>query len=296
MHYREAVRCNPGCPDVKSLAILLQRDELAGYFEKIQQNPDDITAHKKLCELAICSTVRQTHLRELTRCDPNNASWHYALAKNLVDAKNDDDYDEAEAHCREAIRCDSNHVNAHNTLGLILHRWKKDLPAAAEAYREALRCNPDNASAHFGIGRLLFNRARGQGLVDTSLKEAGLRSVSSGLFYAAAAGKFRDAIRCDPNHYEANVFLGVVLDHYYEDYAGAEEVYRTCIRLNPTCHVNRPLSILLVMKLDCRGAIKAYYNHALGNPKDALQDVGIVLVLVMAAGAEMWGLWRLTSS
>jgi tetratricopeptide (TPR) repeat protein len=304
IHFREAIRCDPDNPSaLKGLEVVLQgRDELAGYIEAVQQNPDDATSHKKLAKLARCSSVRETHLREVVRCDPTSASAHFALASCLSGAKENYEneeaqryYDGAEAHFREAIRCNPNLLSAHVSLGEIRRHWKKDVPAAAEAYRAALLCDPDCAAAHFGIGMLLFSRARG----DTSLGEAGLGGgavLSSGPFYAAAAAKFREAIRCNPDHHNAHAFLGKILDHRYEDYAGAEEAYRTCTRLFPMSWTNRYLSTLLAMRLDFRGATAAYWAFARSDAKGMLQHAGVALLLVLAAGTEMASLfWQFRS-
>ena len=64
--------------------------------------------------------------------------------------------------------------------------------------------------------------------------------------YAGAEEEYRTAIRLDPENAEPHFDPGILLEDVKKDYAGAEEAYRTAIRLYPenaTAHNN--LGILL---------------------------------------------------
>ena len=51
--------------------------------------------------------------------------------------------------------------------------------------------------------------------------------------YVGAEEAYRTAIRLDPEDADAHFDLGILLEDVKKDYAGAEEAYRTATRLDP---------------------------------------------------------------
>jgi tetratricopeptide (TPR) repeat protein len=176
---REALRVDPG-PKTRArlqeaIARQAELDDLARtvarvdsrepgeairLFRKILEiNPDDTHAHVELGTIYSMTGQREeamTHLREIARCDPNDAHGVTILAwMTYAEGRATD----AEALCKQGNQIDPSHFMNHYIWGLALsqqERWGD----AEEQFRKTLLANPTYEGANQGLSEAL--RHQGQ--------------------------------------------------------------------------------------------------------------------------------------
>jgi tetratricopeptide (TPR) repeat protein len=193
--------------------------------------------------------------RELVRPDPQQASAHVQLARQL---KSEGKLEEAAASYRQALHFDAANFQAHNNLGNIFQDQGKREEAAA-CFQRALRLNPDYALAHYNLGNLLGEQ----------LEEA--------------IACYQRAIRLKPDFFQAHNNLGNVYK-FQGRLNEALACYRHTLALNPSyCEAHNNLGFVLQEQGKLEEAMTCYrqalclepdYVEAHNNLGLALQEQG----------------------
>lgn len=112
----------------------------------------------------------------VVRRDPDFAPAHaglaesYLLVREFAAVPDAIAYPRAEAAARRALELDPKSQSAHRALGFISYWWRRDIPAARQAFATALQLDPDDAQTHFWFGNAL---------VDNGEAEAGFRELEA---------------------------------------------------------------------------------------------------------------------
>jgi tetratricopeptide (TPR) repeat protein len=99
------------------------------------------------------------------------------------------DWDEAIKTAQEYVRIEPKTSSSYETLGQVRY-WKKEYPAAAEAFREAVKLEPTQSILHQKLGRALYRDKR----------------------YVEAESAFREALRLNENDDDSMTWLGGCLN------------------------------------------------------------------------------------
>ena len=190
-HYRRALDINPRFPDA--------RNNLAGVLAQ-QGKPEEAFSH----------------WRELLRLQPDDVATHFKLASALFEQG---ELDEAVTEFLEVVGLQPDWAEAHNNLGAALSRQGK-LNQAIPHFTRALQLKPDFASARQNLDRALAIRgeaaprppASPPRVVDdaAAVFNRGNSLAAQGKL-AEAVEAYRQVLRLDPHHVEAQVNLGAML-------------------------------------------------------------------------------------
>src|SRR5258707_15529261 len=123
---------------------------------------------------------------EVARHQPNSIEAAYFHALALYNSRRPA---EAEREVRRALRIDAGAVEAHTLLGIILASRGNANSEAADALSQAIALNPNSVDAQFYLGRVQY-----------AMKD-----------YAGSVKSLRAAVKLNPPHLEARVFLGTGL-------------------------------------------------------------------------------------
>jgi hypothetical protein len=95
--------------------------------------------------------------------DPTFAPGHAGLAEAYLLVREFDAtpdavaYPRAETSARQALKLDPDNHNAHRALGFIAYWWRRDIPAARQAFARALKIDSEAAQTHFWFGNALVD-------------------------------------------------------------------------------------------------------------------------------------------
>jgi serine/threonine-protein kinase len=219
---------------------------IAAFEEAIHWKPDLGWAYTKL----------GTSLLEVGRVDEGIAAFekavcyrgdhlataHGRLGAALCDRKHD--YERARANFEACIALAPLDAVAHYNLGNALKGIGANERAIA-AYRTSLKLNPDYPSTYFNLAGLLGRTGQTDPAIDVlekavarNLKHAGIYDQLGRYLYAyrkdytRAADLFQKTLAIQPNHYDAHVFLGLILANQKKE-KEAEEMYRKAVRIEP---------------------------------------------------------------
>lgn len=188
-------------------------DAISQYGEAIKIRPDDLEANYNLGNLLL----RQGKFQEAIpfygaaiRSKPDFAPARNNLGIALGQSG---EQERALDQFREAVRLDPGHQEARNNLKMALTRMEKAKePILPKHPAETAKTDPETSTA------------------DAQLK-AGIALVEKGDL-AGAIGRFKAALKRDPNLYDANVHLGLSLAHQ-RNFDEAIPLFRKAIQLNP---------------------------------------------------------------
>jgi TonB family protein len=137
--------------------------------------------------------------------------------------------------------------------------WHKGEPdAAATQYREALLADPESAEAHLQLGSVLASQ-----LADAEMRmRYGLESAGeyARLDPEGPGEEFREAIRLEPDHFEAHRYFAIYLSQRGRSREAIEQ-YREALRLEPE---SGPAHLGLAKELEaCGEKIKGIEEYRL---------------------------------
>jgi tetratricopeptide (TPR) repeat protein len=253
--FREAVRLRPNFAEAQNNLglVLTQADEdeaaMAAFRQAIRISPNYAEAHANL-GAALIPTDGEQAIRELEKAvslEPSSVKAQFNLATAYGASPKYGSAKEIEL-LRKVIAMSPAFARAHLTLGKELLQQGK-VPEAVTELQEAARLDPQSGEAHYQMGLALVRAGRkDEGALELQkgrdLSSADDRNQNVNLDLAEgraaldqgdldqAAGKFRHAIKLQPESSEAHRYLGVVLENQ-GDIGGASDAYEKAIDLNP---------------------------------------------------------------
>jgi tetratricopeptide (TPR) repeat protein len=182
-----------------------------------------------------------SHYQQALKIRPGDPETNYNLGNILM---RQGKFKEAIPYFQKTLQSKPAYAAAHNNLGIAFGQ-SGDHERALEHFREAVRLDPDYTEAKGNLAYALAqagnpksnrpenapaeptqdNRKTADGQV-----KAGTSLVAKGDL-AGAIGHFREAVRLNPDHYEANVHLGLSLAHQ-RNFAEAIPFFRKAIQIN----------------------------------------------------------------
>ncbi len=146
------------------------------------------------------------------------------------------DLDAAETAFKHAVAKDKKHAPAYNGLGLVYRKKKNELRRAIEYFRDANRADKQYSEARYNLAR--------------TLEDYGSSETRKA---------YRNVLKIDPQHPNANYRLGILLDEDRE-YEKAVQAYRDQLKAKPD-HYGARLNLGIDLKV--LGQLQEALQHLL---------------------------------
>ncbi len=247
-HYQAALKLQPNSPSVNNnLGILYYRegqlDEAVKYYQAaITLKPDYADAHFNLSTILTAQqkfTEAQEQLELALQIQPQHPQAHGHLGQLLLQQNRPL---EAAAHFEERLRLDPGHAETHHQLAVALTQQNL-LEQAIAHYEQTLTLHPDHTEALHNLGALYLAQRNPEMALRCYLRLLTVQPdldtyYNLGVIFSyqdrhdEAITYLQEALKLDPNFYNAHVNLGAVYLKK-EDLQQATFQYEAALKLRP---------------------------------------------------------------